>query len=262
MTDHTGGLLRRPGASVLESAWWIDHYERPVVEALLGEVDGRRLLDAATGDGARAERLAARGARVTAVDRHPAMVTLARHRLGDDAEVRAHDLQRPLDFAADGSFDAVHSSLTLHYLSDWDPVLAELHRVLRPGGVLVVSTLHPLADPAAATDWFATGMVEAPWRTSGAPRWRWLAERALLEGIAALRRRRLPRLAPLRAEPVIARYHRRTFEGSLRPLLRAGFVLDEVVEPRPDAVMRRRAPAVAERLDRTPLALVMRAHRP
>lgn len=44
---------------------------------------------------------------------------------------------------ADRTFDFVYSGLAFHYANDWDQLLAEVHRVLRPGGTLLFSTHHP-----------------------------------------------------------------------------------------------------------------------
>ena len=49
---------------------------------------------------------------------------------------------RPLPFP-DGAFDDVVASLVLHYLEDWTAPLAELRRVLTPGGRLIVAVDHP-----------------------------------------------------------------------------------------------------------------------
>jgi SAM-dependent methyltransferase len=70
------------------------------------------------------------------------MVELARRRLGNDADVRVADLGAPLPFA-DAEFDDVVASLVLHYLEDWAGPLAELRRVLKPGGRLLLSVNHP-----------------------------------------------------------------------------------------------------------------------
>jgi ubiquinone/menaquinone biosynthesis C-methylase UbiE len=44
----------------------------------------------------------------------------------------------------DGSFDFVYSSLAFHYANDWDTLLAGIYRVLRPGGIVLFSTHHPV----------------------------------------------------------------------------------------------------------------------
>jgi ubiquinone/menaquinone biosynthesis C-methylase UbiE len=43
-------------------------------------------------------------------------------------------------------FDDVTASLVLHYLEDWRPALAELRRVLKPGGRLIASVDHPFCN--------------------------------------------------------------------------------------------------------------------
>jgi SAM-dependent methyltransferase len=134
------------------------YYERPAMLALAGDVAGRRILDAGCGSGPLFAALRDRGAVVTGVDASAGMLELARRRLGDDADLRVADLGRPLPFP-DGAFDDVVGSLVLHYLEDWAEPLAELRRVLRRGGRLIVSVNHPfvghpLVRPGA--DYFAT----------------------------------------------------------------------------------------------------------
>ena len=105
---------------------------------------GRRILDAGCGSGPLFAALRDRGAIVTGFDKSAGMLELARRRLGDDADLQVADLGRPLPFP-DGAFDDVIASLVLHYLEDWGPALAELRRVLKPGGRLIVSVDHPFA---------------------------------------------------------------------------------------------------------------------
>lgn len=139
-----------------ESSLFNAYYERPAMIDLAGNVNGRRVLDAGCGSGPLSAALRAKGAIVTGFDSSPAMVKLARRRLGEDAELHVADLGQPLPFA-DGAFDDVVASLVLHYLRDWAAPLAELRRVLKPGGRLILSVNHPivykLVDPSA--DYFA-----------------------------------------------------------------------------------------------------------
>ncbi len=120
------------------------YYERPAMLALAGDVAGRRILDAGCGTGPLLAALRDRGAIVTGFDKSAAMLELARRRLGAGADLQVADLGSPLPFP-DGTFDDAIASLVLHYLEDWGPALAELRRVLKPGGRLMVSVDHPFA---------------------------------------------------------------------------------------------------------------------
>ena len=119
------------------------YYERPATLALAGDVAGRRILDAGCGSGPLFAALRDRGAVVTGFDSSAGMLKLARRRLGDDADLQLADLGSPLPFP-DAAFDDVIASLVLHYLEDWTAPLAELRRVLRPGGRLIASVMHPI----------------------------------------------------------------------------------------------------------------------
>jgi SAM-dependent methyltransferase len=120
------------------------YYCRPAILDLAGDVAGRRVLDAGCGSGPIAAALRDRGAIVTGFDASAGMVELARRRLGPDADLHVADLASPLPFG-DGAFDDAVAALVLHYLEDWTGPLAELRRVLRPGGRLIVAVEHPFA---------------------------------------------------------------------------------------------------------------------
>jgi 2-polyprenyl-3-methyl-5-hydroxy-6-metoxy-1,4-benzoquinol methylase len=117
------------------------YYERPATIALLGDVDGRSVLEAGCAAGGLTVQLAERGAKVTAFDVSPAMVELARHAVGGRADLLVADLSQPLEFAADGSFDLVVASLVMHYVRHWEAVLAEFRRVVKPSGAVVFSLI-------------------------------------------------------------------------------------------------------------------------
>ncbi len=139
--DHYDGFAEDYSAEN-ETSLLNAYYERPAMLALAGDVAGRRILDAGCGSGPLAAALLAKGAIVTGFDSSPRMVELARQRLGEGAALQVADLGEPLPFA-DGAFDDVVSSLVLHYLEDWSAPLAELRRVLVPGGRLILSVNHP-----------------------------------------------------------------------------------------------------------------------
>lgn len=109
---------------------------REVAFEAVAERSPRRVLEVGCGRGEFAERVGAEvGAEVVAVDVSPRMVALARAR-GVDA--RVGDVQR-LPFA-DGDFDCAVANWMLYHVPEVDRALAELARVLRPGGRLVAAT--------------------------------------------------------------------------------------------------------------------------
>lgn len=153
-----------------ESSLLNAYYERPAMIGLAGDVTGHRILDAGCGSGPLFAALRANGATMTGFDASPAMLDLARQRLGATADLSVADLSQPLPFA-DDSFDDVVSSLVLHYLEDWSGPLAELRRVLKPRGRLIVSVNHPavslLTQPTE--DYFALRQYSEDYEFDGEP---------------------------------------------------------------------------------------------
>jgi SAM-dependent methyltransferase len=96
----------------------------------------RRILEVGCGWGELAEWLARETrAEVVATDLSPRMVELARER-GVDARI-ADVRALPFD---DGSFDAAVAAWMLYHVPELDDAVAELERVLRPGGTLIAIT--------------------------------------------------------------------------------------------------------------------------
>jgi ubiquinone/menaquinone biosynthesis C-methylase UbiE len=99
------------------------------------ELTGVDVLDVGCGQGMDLYRYAAGSANATGIDLTPRHVALARSHLeamGVQAEVVIGDAER-MPFA-DNSFDRVSSNGVLHHTPDIHAALAEIHRVLRPGG--------------------------------------------------------------------------------------------------------------------------------
>jgi ubiquinone/menaquinone biosynthesis C-methylase UbiE len=113
--------------------------------ALAGVESGSEVLDVPCGYGRHSIPLAAAGYRVTGVDRSQVMLDEARRRAGDGETPRfvLSDM-RGLPFP-DASFDAVlnlFSSLGYRGEEGDRQALGEFRRVLRPGGALVIETMH------------------------------------------------------------------------------------------------------------------------
>jgi SAM-dependent methyltransferase len=124
--------LRFADADFLDHETWV----RPAIDRL-GDLHGKAALDYGCGHGMAAVVMARRGAHATGFDLSPGYVREAGERArANGVEVRfvvADGEQLPF---VDRSFDAVWGNAILHHL-DLDRAGAELHRVLRPGGVAV-----------------------------------------------------------------------------------------------------------------------------
>ena len=206
------------------------YYERPATLSLLPEVNGKYVLDAGCGPGAYSEWLVAHGAQVVAFDANKKMVRLARKRLGDKAQVLLADLEAPLDFLADASFDVIIAPLVMDYVKDWEPAFKEFHRVLKAGGCLVFSMEHPYGKfyiHQETGNYYNVELVEYTWRGFG--------------------------------KPVIVPSYRRPLSGVINPLLKAGFTLDQILEPLPTREFRLLAPEDYEELIRSPGFMCVRA---
>ena len=114
--------------------------EEPVVHGLLARYPAGEALDAACGTGRQTAHLASLGHRVIGVDATPEMLALARAKT-PEARFEAGDLAAlPLP---DGSVDLAVCSLALTHCADLGPPIGELARVVRPGGRVVISDVHP-----------------------------------------------------------------------------------------------------------------------
>ncbi len=114
--------------------------EEPAMQALFATLRPGTVLDAACGTGRHSVELARRGHRVIGVDASEAMLDLARTKV-PDADFRHGDLTSlPVEAA---SVEAVVCALALVHLPELQRVMTEFARVLRPGGRVIISDVHP-----------------------------------------------------------------------------------------------------------------------
>ena len=215
-------------AAHAEDSAYNAHYDRPAVLDLLGDVRDRRILDAGCGPGLYAEELTRRGANVVAFDSSSKLVSLARRRVDNRADVRVHDLDDPIDWLADGSIDQAVMALVLHHLDDPVSALREIHRTLKPGGRLIISTVHPTADwQQLGGSYFTDEMLDGTWNSGWQARFR---------------------RAPLT-----------TWCAEFRD---AGFLIEQLVEPLPAESMKARYPETFDKLSNEPFFIVFVLQKP
>jgi SAM-dependent methyltransferase len=206
-------------------------YDRPAILELCGDLRGKHVLELGCAAGALTDQLALRAADVVALDREPRLVELARKRLGDRARVEVADLEQPLDVAATASKDVVVASLVLHYLEEWTPLLAEVRRILVPGGAFVFSIHHPI------TGWLRSDMNDYQRTEIIAESW------------------------DLGDHTVQAQMYRRPLSSIFGELRQANFTVDVVDEPRVTDLVGHADEHVVAALRTQPVFLFIRANR-
>ncbi len=112
------------------NARFVSDLGSPVVE-LLAPQPGERVLDLGCGDGVLTRKLVDLGCEVVAVDSSAPLIEAATA-LGLDARLMSAEA-----LVFDNEFDAVFSNAVLHWIKRADPVIAGVHRALRPGGRFV-----------------------------------------------------------------------------------------------------------------------------
>jgi malonyl-CoA O-methyltransferase len=117
--------------------------EQEVVLSMLPDVSGATVVDAGCGTGRYLRLLRARGAIAFGVDLSERMLTRAH----DDGEAvaRGSICALPIEPAA---VDVVVCGLALGDVADLERALAEMARVVRPGGCVVYSVVHPIGERA------------------------------------------------------------------------------------------------------------------
>jgi ubiquinone/menaquinone biosynthesis C-methylase UbiE len=230
VAQHAYNELAEAYAAQVDTKPHNAYYERPATLSLLSDVNGMRVLDVGCGPGVYAEWLVDHGAQVVAFDANRKMVRFARKRLGNKAQVLLANLEMPLEFSTDASFDLIVAPLVLDYVQDWAFVFREFYRVLKPCGFLVFSMEHPFGkyyDHQATSNYYDTELVKYTWHGFGTP--------------------------------VDVPSFRRPLNVVINPLIEAGFCLDYLLEPVPNEQFKVELPEDYDMLVRSPGFMCIRA---
>jgi SAM-dependent methyltransferase len=202
-------------------------YDRPAVLEAAGEMEGFRVLDLGCGPGLYAAEMTSKGATVVGVDESQEMVRLARESV-PTARFEIHDLNQSLDWLEDQSFDLAVMALVIHHLDNRRLVLDEVHRLLRPGGRLVLSTHHPTSDwYRLGGSYFEVGRVTEIWQ-----------------------------------DKLRVQYWRQPLQATCDEFLDAGFLIERIVEPKPSADLQARFPEEHIKLSNLPGFIVFSLAKP
>lgn len=232
-----------------------DVLNTPDFLAMLPSVAGRDGLDIGCGEGTNTRRLARLGARMRALDIAPTFVRHAREAeaeepLGIDF-LLGDALSLPF---ADAAFDFVTAFMSLMDMPDHERALGEAWRVLRPGGFLQFSILHPcFAPPYRKVLREADQSVRAIevgryFETEGAHLDTWW-----FSSLPQERRSEVP--------PFQVPYFHRTLSDWFNAICQTGFVIERLGEPTATPQQALAVPLVADTRV-TPLFLHIRAGKP
>lgn len=229
-----------------------DNIERPAIETLVGNIDGKRVLDLGCGSGPYSLWFAERNAKVTGLDLSQTMISLASERArerGVQADFRVADIRDTLSFGS-AEFDLVFTATALHYVENLQATMREVARVLNPPGRLVASVLHPMSTarftlanseavegPDPWEGWYfgsPTRCIETPWLDFGK--------------------------VPREGRRIFCHHH--TIADYFSAISSAGLIVNELLEPAPPPEF---ASKNVERYDeamRSPIYLILAADRP
>jgi SAM-dependent methyltransferase len=203
------------------AAWWIEgftegadpEYVEQILPLAAAELHGfGRVLDIGCGDGQISRLLAAQGAGVVGVDPTWNQIRIAAERGGGAAYARSEAADLPF---ADSSFDAAVACLVFEHIDDVDGAIAEVARVLRPGGRFSFFLNHPLLQ-TPGSGWIDDHTVDPPeqyWRIGP-----YLVEQDTVEQVE---------------RGVFIRFVHRPLSRYLNALADHGLVLERMVEPAP-----------------------------
>ncbi|MHA1951662.1 MAG: class I SAM-dependent methyltransferase [Candidatus Thorarchaeota archaeon] len=127
----------------------------PCVARLLGEVAGRKLLDAGSGEGYLARYYAKKGADVTAIDLSQRLIETSEQMSKSEGVIVDYRVDNVcyIESVPKEEFDIVLSNLVLQNIPYLDDAINEFHRVLKTGGVLVFSIIHPAFNYYGPGSW-------------------------------------------------------------------------------------------------------------
>ncbi len=116
------------------------YLEKPAIKKILENRQFENILDLGCGSGEDITWLKNLG-EVTGFDSSSELIELAKFEHPDNTFI-VHDLNN--EIVLDQQYDLIYSSLTFHYIQDWDKLFKNLNKLLKPKGSIIFSTHHPI----------------------------------------------------------------------------------------------------------------------
>ncbi|WZY00003.1 class I SAM-dependent methyltransferase [Bacillus sp. FSL W7-1360] len=203
----------------------------PTILFLIGDVKGKRVLDAGCGEGYLSRIFCKNGAEVTAVDYSTNMIEIAKERTPETLVINYRQGNcEDLSFLRAESFDCIVSNMVIQDLADDEKAFQEMYRLLVAGGTFVFSILHPC---------FAT--PEYGWeRGEDGEILHWKVDKYFYEGA----------YEQDFGEKENMLFFHRTLTSYMSRLIGTGFVLEGLIEPKPSKEMIEAHPSAVSKLRR------------
>ncbi len=187
--------------------------EEPIIRKMLGNVKGKKVLDAGCAGGYFSGILDYMGAEVTAIDISENMLLYAgKNNVGKNIEFKKLDIAKQLPFE-DQEFDTVLASLLFNNVGDYPAAVRNIHRILKPGGDFIFSIEHPILTSGEYSDIYPK-IIDYFTERYVMRHWTILGKETNWETI------------------------HRPISAYLNPLFQVGFKVEEIVEPEPPLKLR------------------------
>lgn len=205
-----------------------DLIEQPAMRKLLPDLNGKSVLDLGCGYGHNCVDFIGLGAaRVVGIDISEKMLSVAEKESADE-KIEYCNMSMTDIGKLDEKFDFLYSSLSFHYVKDFDTFAKDMYSVLNSGGQLLFSQEHPIitatVDGAGHFNKDENGnrisYTFSNYNQSGERKIHWYVDG-------------------------VVKYHR-TFSDIITALAKAGFVIEKVCEPVPEEWAIQKLPTLAK----------------
>lgn len=171
------------------------------IYSLLPPLKNKRVLDAGCGSGTYTRYFVENGASVVGIDASNLAISKAKQRITEQVSFLLGNLEQPLNYLEDKSFDFIFSNLVINYVIDWDRLFKDFFRILKIGASAIIVVPHPNRN--VVNDYFSIEKTTEIF----------YAETANIK----------------------IEYYRRPFQMMLNPIADAGFQIKNIIEFNKDA---------------------------
>lgn len=232
--------VRKPEESIYHA-----YYEKPSMYSLVPSIKDKDVLSLGCGSGEDISYLKKLGVkRAVGIDISSGLIEIAKES-HPECEFKVMDMEH-LDLP-DSSFDFVYSSLAIHYIEDWTRIFKEVHRILRPNSYFLFSCGHPVNSAMKVLD-TDTRKIKRLERVKNKETGEtkvtgdYLNRAKLTDGFG---------------KDSVNAWHK-SFGEISSEIATSGFLIEQIVEPRPLEEFKKLSPEKYEALNKIPEFVIFR----